>query len=85
MRPSKSLIESGLYGLPSLASNIQGISTPFGKYGGTLIYEYNDSEDFAANIIKFYRDKELQIKLSQKSYELRSLSGKNKFSKIGKQ
>ena len=76
------LIESGLCGLPSLASNIQGISTPFGKYGGTLIYEYNDPEDFVANIIKFYRDKELQIKLSQKSYELcSSLSGKNKFSK----
>ena len=68
--------------LTSLASNIQGISTPFGKYGGTLIYEYNDPEDFANNIIKFYSDKELQIKLSKKSYELCSnISGKNKFSK----
>ena len=76
------LIESGLCGLPSLASDIQGISTPFGEYGGTLLYKYNDAEDFMINIDKFYKDPELQLKLSDNSSELcNSLSGENKFKK----
>ena len=74
------LIESGLCGLPSLASDIQGISTPFGKYGGTLLYKYNDAEDFIFNIDKFYKDLEFQLELSDKSSELcNNLSGENKF------
>ena len=76
------LIESGLCGLPSLASDIQGISTPFGKYGGTLLYKYNDAEDFIFNIDKFYKDLEFQLELSDKSSELcNNLSGENKFKK----
>ena len=76
------LIESGLCGLPSLASDIQGISSPFGEYGGTLLYKYNDAEDFMINIDKFYKDPELQLKLSDKSSELcNNLSGENKFKK----
>ena len=76
------LIESGLCGLPSLASDIQGISTPFGKYGGTLLYKYNDAEDFIFNIDKFYKDQEFQLELSDKSSELcNNLSGENKFKK----
>ena len=76
------LIESGLCGLPSIASDIQGISTPFGEYGGTLLYKYNDAEDFIINIDKFYKDPELQLKLSDKSSELcNNLSGENKFKK----
>ena len=74
------LIESGLCGLPSLASDIQGISTPFGKYGGTLLYKYNDAEDFIFNIDKFYKNLEFQLELSDKSSELcNNLSGENKF------
>ena len=74
------LIESGLCGLPSLASDIQGISTPFSKYGGTLLYKYNDAEDFIFNIDKFYKDQEFQLELSDKSSELcNNLSGENKF------
>ena len=76
------LIESGLCGLPSLASDIQGISSPFGKYGGTLLYKYNDAEDFIIKIDKFYKDPEFQLKLSDKSSELsKNLSGENKFTK----
>ena len=76
------LIESGLCGLPSLASDIQGISTPFGEYGGTLLYKYNDAEDFMINIDKFYKDPELRLKLSDNSSELcNSLSGENRFKK----
>ena len=76
------LIESGLCGLPSLASDIQGISSPFNKYGGTLLFKYNDAEDFIINIDKFYKDPELQSKLSNKSFELcKNLSGEKKFTK----
>ena len=76
------LIESGLCGLPSLASDIQGISSPFGKYGGTLLYKYNDAEDFIIKIDKFYKDPEFQLKLSDKSSELsNNLSGEKKFTK----
>ena len=60
----------------------QGISTPFGEYGGTLLYKFNDAEDFMINIDKFYKDPELQLKLSDNSSELcNSLSGENKFKK----
>ena len=39
------LIESGLCKLPSLATNINGISTPFNSKGGTMLYEIQGVEE----------------------------------------
>ena len=74
------LIESGLCGTPSLASNIQGISDPFGKYGGTILYNLDDSEDFQIKLKNFINNEKIQIDLQEKSHLLSSkLSGKDKF------
>ena len=74
------LIESGLCGLPSIATNIQGIRKPFGKDGGTLLYELNNSDEFINNIKNFVNNKELQKTLSLKSFELsKQLAGEGKF------
>ena len=74
------LIESGLCGLPSIATNIQGIRKPFGEDGGTLLYELNNSDEFINNIKNFVNNKELQKTLSLKSFELsKQLAGEGKF------
>tara|TARA_B100001939_G_scaffold341385_1_gene350905 strand:- start:769 stop:1893 length:1125 start_codon:yes stop_codon:yes gene_type:complete len=74
------LIESSLCGIPSLASNIQGISDPFGKYGGTILYKLNDSKDFQKKLHYFLNDNEIQKSLEEKAIALSSkLSGKNRF------
>ncbi len=74
------LIESGLCGLPSIATNIQGIRNPFGEDGGTLLYELNNSDEFINNIKNFVNNKELQKTMSLKSFELsKQLAGEGKF------
>ena len=74
------LIESGLCGLPSIATNIQGIRKPFGEDGGTLLYELNNSDEFINNIKNFVNNKELQKTMSLKSFELsKQLAGEEKF------
>ena len=74
------LIESGLCGTPSLASNIQGINDPFGKHGGTILYNLDDMEDFQMKLKNFIEDKKLQIELQEKSKCLSvNLSGKDSF------
>ncbi len=74
------LIESGLCGTPSLASNIQGISDPFGKHGGTILYNLDDTEDFQIKLKNFINDEKIQIDLQEKSHLLSAkLSGKDKF------
>ena len=74
------LIESGLCGLPSIATNIQGIKKPFGEDGGTLLYELNNSDEFINNIKNFVNNKELQKTMSLKSLELsKQLAGEGKF------
>ena len=74
------LIESGLCGLPSIATNIQGIRKPFGEDGGTLLYELNNSDEFINNIKNFVNNKELQKSMSLKSFELsKQLAGEGKF------
>ena len=74
------LIESGLCGTPSLASDIQGINNPFGSKGGTLLYELNNSYEFETQLKRFLNDKDLQTKLEQQSYALATeLSGKESF------
>jgi len=74
------LIESGLCATPSLASNIQGISDPFGKYGGTTLYELNNMRDFQEKLAGILASEQIQTELQQKSLELSlKLSGKNVF------
>ena len=74
------LIESGLCATPSIATNIRGISSPFGALGGTLLYEFNNANEFQTQLKEFYEDESLQLELQQKSYQLATkLSGKNSF------
>jgi len=74
------LIESGLCSTPSLATNIQGINDPFGKYGGTILYELNNYKDFQEKLKNFIENESLQINLQEKSYKLsRDLSGEGSF------
>ena len=74
------LIESGLCKLPSISSNINGISTPFGFEGGTMLYEENNLDDFTSCLKKFYEDSSLREKMAEKSFSLSvKLSGEGKF------
>jgi len=74
------LIESGLCATPSLATNIQGINDPFGKYGGTILYELNNIKDFKQKLKNFLENENLQKDLQEKSYKLsKNLSGKGSF------
>ena len=74
------LIESGLCATPSLATNIQGINDPFGKYGGTILYELNNIKDFQQKLKNFLENENLQKDLQEKSYKLsKNLSGKGSF------
>ena len=74
------LIESSLCGLPSLSSGIRGISSPFGDRGGTLLYKYNNSNEFHQKLNKFIENKSLQEELSKKCQILGAeLAGENMF------
>ena len=76
------LIESGLCGLPSVASNIDGIYNPFSTKGGTLVYKLNSREEFEEKIRILYEDENIWLDLSNKSYILsKSLSGSGTFVK----
>ena len=76
------LIESGLCGLPSVASNIDGIYNPFFTNGGTLVYKLNSKEEIEEKIRTLYQDKNIWLDLSNKSYKLsKSLSGSGTFVK----
>ena len=76
------LIESGLCGLPSVASNIDGIYNPFFTNGGTLVYNLNSKEEIEEKIRTLYQDKNIWLDLSNKSYKLsKSLSGSGTFVK----
>jgi len=74
------LIESGLCKLPSISSDIQGVSTPFGTDGGTLLYEYGSIEKLILSLLDFFQNEEKQIQLGKDSFELANkLAGKGKF------
>jgi len=74
------LIESGLCGTPSLASNIQGIKDPFGTLGGTVTYKLDDDNEFIVKLNEILSSEDLQIELSKKAQLLsEKLSGKNSF------
>ena len=74
------LIESGLCKLPSLATNIQGIATPFNSDGGTMLYENNNSNEFVKNLELFFNNRQLQSELSVKANQIsNSLSGSGVF------
>ena len=74
------LIESGLCELPSISSDIQGISTPFGTDGGTMLYEYDNLDKLVLKLIDFFKDEEKQIQLGKDSFKLaQKLAGKGKF------
>ena len=76
------LIEAGFCGLPSIASNIDGIQDPFFLKGGTLIYELNSQNELVKNVESLYNDKDLWKKLSQQSQKLSdSIAGKGSFVK----
>ena len=80
------LIESGLCKLPSLATNIDGISAPFNSKGGTIIYDINNTDEFLKKLELFFNNKQLQTDLSIKAHELsNSLSGNGVFSNNWKQ
>ncbi|RPG61817.1 MAG: glycosyltransferase [Flavobacteriaceae bacterium TMED238] len=74
------LIESGLCKLPSLATNIEGIATPFNSEGGTMVYEKNNSDEFVKNLELFFKNGQLQSELASKANQLsNSLSGSGVF------
>lgn len=76
------LIEAGFCGLPSIASNIDGIQDPFFLKGGTLIYELNSQNELVKNVESLYNDEDLWKKLSQQSQKLSdSIAGKGSFVK----
>ena len=60
------LIESGLCGTPSLASDIQGIRDPFGKHGGTILYKLNDSRDFQEKLHYLLNHVDIERNLGKK-------------------
>jgi len=74
------LIESGLCKLPSLATNIEGIATPFNSKGGTMLYENNNSYEFVENLELFFNNTQLQVELAEKANHIsNSLSGAGVF------
>ncbi len=74
------LIESGLCKLPSLATNIEGIVTPFNSEGGTMIYETDNSNEFIKNLEIFFNNSQLQSELAVKANQVsNSLSGSGVF------
>ena len=76
------LIEAGFCGLPSIASNIDGIHDPFSLRGGTLVYELNSKKEFIENVNSLYNNEVLWMELSQQSLKLsEEIAGKGSFAK----
>ena len=74
------LIESGLCGLPALASKIDGIEQPFSTEGGTSIYNLLNNDEFEKLINKLYFDEKFWNKQSIESEKLSlRLSGHGNF------
>ena len=74
------LIESGFCGLPSIATNIDGIFDPFFTNGGTLVFDIDSNNQFIQNLEKVYFDNDLWSSQSKLSYNLsNSISGNGKF------
>jgi len=74
------LIESGLCGLPAIASKIDGIEKPFSTEGGTSIYDIFDNGEFEELINKLYFDEKFWNKKSIESEKLSlRLSGYKSF------
>jgi len=76
------LIEAGFCGLPSIATDIDGIRDPFSLKGGTLIYELNSQKEFMQKVDSLYNDETLWKELSLKSFQLsEAIAGKGSFVK----
>ena len=76
------LIEAGFCGLPSIASNIDGINDPFSLKGGTLVYELNSQKEFMENLNSLYNNEGLWKELSLQSLKLsEEIAGKGSFAK----
>ena len=76
------LIEAGFCGLPSIATDIDGIREPFSLKGGTLIYELNSQKEFMQKVNSLYNDETLWKELSHKSFQLsEAIAGKGSFVK----
>ena len=76
------LIEAGFCGLPSIATDIDGIREPFSLKGGTLIYELNSQKEFMQKVDSLYNDETLWKELSHKSFQLsEAIAGKGSFVK----
>ncbi len=76
------LIESGLCKLPSISSDIDGISTPFGSEGGTMLYEENNIDECVSSLQKFFENNTYKSKITDQSYFLSmQLSGQGRFLK----
>ena len=74
------LIESGLCGLPALASKIDGIEQPFSTEGGTSIYNLLNNHEFEKLVNKLYFDEKFWKKQSIESEKLSlRLSGHRNF------
>ena len=74
------LIESGLCGLPAIASNIDGIENPFSTEGGTSTYNIINNDEFNKLVYKLYFDDEIWNKKSIESENLSlRLSGQRNF------
>ena len=74
------LIEAGLCSLPSIAPNIDGISSPFGEKGGTVTYELDNNEEYLKKLNNFYIDNNYYSDLSRKAYKISNeLSGDGAF------
>ena len=74
------LIEAGFCGLPSIASNIDGIHDPFSLKGGTLVYELNSKKELIENVNSLYNNEVLWMELSQQSLKLsEEIAGKGSF------
>ena len=74
------LIEAGFCGLPSIASNIDGIYDPFSLKGGTLVYELNSQNEFMENVYSLYNNEDLWVELSEQSLKLsEEIAGKGSF------
>lgn len=76
------LIESGLCGLPAIATKIDGIENPFSFEGGTSTFEILNSQEFEKLVNKLYFDEQYWIKKSIASENISlKLSGKGNFVK----
>ena len=74
------LIEAGFCGLPSIASNIDGIYDPFSLKGGTLVYDLNSQNEFMENVYSLYNNEDLWVELSEQSLKLsEEIAGKGSF------